>query len=275
MTRRRRARRARTPTAYLRLDLASLIRAGVFAAAPGTIWTAAWPRADLAVASIGVCLCGTGPALWSLELRYVIEDQAMCAAITLTGVSESSAPRRWRLQCPPGRCFRPVTVLYLPPGASTFGCVECHGINPRRSRTPQRHQFFAACEDVFAAEARLVAAQHPAHVGPSAEALAQTRRRLAPLVQRQLDQHRRVDTVRRRLERILAAGQGASVGQLCRALRTLGNCQRDEMAWLRAAADEVERAWAPALLTVNRQPVADEVPASDTSSGGLPRYGWC
>ena len=92
------------------------------------------------------------------------------------------------------------------------------------------------CEDVFAAEARLVAAQHPAHVGPSAEALAQTRRRLAPLVQRQMDQHRRVDTVRRRLERILAAGQGASVGQLCRALRTLGNCQRDQMAWLRAAA---------------------------------------
>ncbi len=270
MTRRRRARRARTPTAYLRLDLASLIRAGVFAAAPGTMWTAAWTRADLAVASIGVCLRGTIPALWSLELRYVIEDQAMCTAITLTGVSESSAPRRWRLRCPQGRCFRPVTALYVPPGASTFGCEQCHGINPRRSRTPQRHPFFAACEDVFAAEARLVAAQHPADVGPAAEALARARRRLAPLVQLHLDQHRRVDTAGRRAERTLAAGRRSSIGQLRRTLRTLWKCQRDDMAWFRAVADEVERVWAPILLTVSRQPVADEAPASDRSSGERP-----
>jgi hypothetical protein len=252
------------------LDLASLIQAGVFAARPGTLWTAAWTRADLAVASLGVCLRGTIPALWSLELRYVIEDQAMCTAITLTGVSKSSAPRRWRLRCPQGRCFQPVTALYLPPGASTFGCEQCHGLNPRRSRTPERHPFFAACADVLAAEARLAAAQHPADVGPAAEALARARHHLVPLVQHQLDQHRRVGTARRRAERILAAGQGASVGQLCRTLRTLWKCQRDEMACLRAAADEVERVWAPILLTVSRQPVAAEAPASDRSSGERP-----
>lgn len=255
MSRRRRSakRRARRPRAYLRLDLDTLVHAGVFAAGPDVPWTACWTRADWPVAMMEVRLTGPLPALWRLELKFATAQQEpVTLMIEITGAGGSRVPRRWRFRCPLAQCFRPATALYLAGGSTAFGCIQCQGVNPRQ-RLPARDAFLAFSDELAVAERKVVTAG-PDQLDSALEQLTRARGHLAPCIERDLQRSRAAAAAERRFYRLLRRGR---LSAALRPLRTLLAIHREECAWLRKAWDDAEGAWAPAVLTFTRHPRAE------------------
>jgi hypothetical protein len=253
-------RRGRSPRTWLRLDLESLVHAGVFAAGLGARWTACWTRAGRPVASMGVRLHGAIPALWRLELGFAVaQPEPVTLMIEITGAGGSRAPRRWRFRCPLAQCFQPTTALYLP----GVGCAQCQGVNPRQ-RLPARDAFFALSDELAVAEWKVVTAG-PDQLDSALEELTHARRHLAPYIERDLQRSRAAAAAQRRLYRLLRRGR---LSAALRPLRTLVAIHREGGAWFRKAWDDAEGTWAPAVLTLTRRPGAEAAastgPRSDT-----------
>ena len=260
-------RRGRSPRTWLRLDLESLVHAGVFAAGPGPRWTACWTRAGRPVASMGVRLHGAIPGLWRLELSFAVaQHEPGTLMIEITGAGGSRAPRRWRFRCPLAQCFQPTTALYLPGGSTAFGCAQCQGVNPRQ-RLPARDAFFALFDELAVAEWKVVTAG-PDELDSALAELTRARRHLAPYIERDLQQRRAAPAARRRLYRRLRRGR---LSAILRPLRMLLAIHREDGAWLRKAWHDVEGTWAPAVLTLTRHPGAEAAastgPTSDAKTG--------
>jgi len=259
-------RRARRPRAFLRLDLDTLVHAGVFAAGAAARWTACWTRAGRPAASMGVRLHGAIPALWRLELSFAVaQHEPVTLMIEIAGAGGSQAPRRWRFRCPLAQCFRPTTALYLPGGSTAFGCAQCQGVNPRQ-RLPARDAFLALCDELAVAEWKVVTAD-PDQLDSALEELTRARRHLAPYIEQDLRRSRAAAAAERRFHRLLRRGR---LSAALRPLRTLRAIHREDCLWLRRAWDDAEGTWAPAVLTLTRHPGAEAAASTGSALDAKP-----
>lgn len=140
-----------------KLDILTLQRAKLFQQGPETKHKIAWQNGDRTVYTILFSLVYSGDTPSSMCLEYAISDQSEesmeCLFYHIEVVSTLChyGGKRWWYICPlskSGRiCGRRCRILYLPQGASYFGCRECYNLT-YESRQKHRSRLHSGYEDL-------------------------------------------------------------------------------------------------------------------------------
>ncbi len=127
----------------------SFNRSGTWKCASETTGTTTWTSSQGLLGKLDYRIHNEGD--W-LALRILRQDAPLCGGLSL--LEESLIPvtttrphlggkRHW-FQCPIVRdgkiCGRRVGRLYLPPGASVFGCRDCHNLTYWKSQTHDKRK---------------------------------------------------------------------------------------------------------------------------------------
>ncbi len=114
------------------LSVATFLEDGVFASAPGSRWSFTLPGLHPTEFAVGEA---PGAAL---ALIFHAHSTAFQSVRVTTTKPHFGGLRYW-FKCPVVRkgtsCHRRVGRLYLPPGATLFGCRTCYGLTYRSSQT--------------------------------------------------------------------------------------------------------------------------------------------
>lgn len=126
------------------LAVEQLSRTRVFSAENGTNCPVTWTTSDIEVFRIGVTLLATAPGRLGLIVCYDVASSYAPRGhrieyrVDVTATPCRFGGRRYWFLCPVVRqgmrCGERVRKLYLPAGATMFGCRKCHNLTYRSSQ---------------------------------------------------------------------------------------------------------------------------------------------
>jgi hypothetical protein len=132
-------------------DILVLQRKGLFKEEPGVISISRWYRGDIERGSICSKLEVEGKIPSAIRLIYAITNKETTEVkrynylVDLDSTPCYFGGVRWWFICPlivnGAACRRRSRILYLPPGATYFGCRECHQLS-YDSRQMSRNRFY-------------------------------------------------------------------------------------------------------------------------------------
>ncbi len=128
----------------LSFDIANLVRAGVFRAKPGTLWSTAWNSSrDQEIWRAEYWWELTSGGQTPLHVYYGSQNgrplmhHAQNQTVEIVETPLHFGPRRWFL-CPGihnnAPCRNRVRILYFSPNACRLGCRKCHNLIHRSAR---------------------------------------------------------------------------------------------------------------------------------------------
>ena len=133
----------------LALTVGSFRRSGTWECTSGTTGTSSWSVPQGSLGKVYYAIHNDG---YGLAIRIPRQDARLCGE--LRPLEESLIPvtttraylggkRHW-FRCPMVRegktCGKRVGRLYLPPGASVFGCTDCHNLTYWKSQTHDKRK---------------------------------------------------------------------------------------------------------------------------------------
>jgi hypothetical protein len=239
------SRRRYAPQEAFALPIAALQDGGVIARGPGPWWTCRWMRGAEVAASMGIRVAGAAPSGWELQVTYeVIQEGARpiphdYLVHVEVGSGPSGQPGGW-FRCPRirggRRCHRRCEVLYLPPGAETFGCRGCQRIAALSWWPPVEgalREVERALREVTQAERDLALASSLDTLGDKLAQLTAARRALAELLRPQLQQDCQTAELRAKIDRLLSSPHAAPLKTLVRCGAALAKAHRESGRALR------------------------------------------